>query len=898
MLPHFARCQSVQVLLAIGLVLSSGVSALAAPNTLVAAKTVGPARVTFAGSLGKLSAPLQATLHPMTAAHLADSVGFNIPLALRNQAELETRVNASEVLSGDELKAKYFPLQSDYDAVAAWLKGEGFTVDEIGDTHLAVFAHGTVAQVQASFEMDMALITAKGADHAVAQTAPSLPAAIAAPALGVSGLSYRRPHSRLVHPDPASATQPNAVPSGGYKINDIAKAYSGYNLTANGTALTGAGQIIAVESYTTFALSDYNAFWSACGVTRTGALNFINSGTSTISTPTQDPDDAGEAALDIEWAGGIAPGATLNVYATTYDDNDSPERNYNKAISDGAAASNPIRQFTSSYGPTEAELTATELSAFNQIFLSMTAERMTYINATGDVGSSPVEAYGVFPYALGVGGTSLNVTLSTDVRTTETGWSGSSGGKSTKFAKPAWQVGTGIGTGSATGTMRLFPDIALAANPNTGAYYVTGGSAGQVGGTSWSAPTFAGFLALIHQARALNTPARTGVGFLNPRIYPLIGTNNFFDVVSGSNGGYSATTAYDLVTGIGVPTVSNLLASLLGPTITSFTPTTGASGTSVVITGKNFYTGPTVPLTVTFNGVAAASVTVNSATQITAVAPAGVTTGPLVVTSFGDAATSSASFIAGTPDLTIASTHAGNFTQADTGDAYTLTVANGGTGASSGTVTVTDTLPGGLTATAFGGTGWTTNLSTLTATRTDALAAGSSYPALTLTVNVSATAPASVTNKVAVSGGGESNTSNDTGGDVTNITPLTPTQSWRYQYFGTTANSGTAADGANPSGDGLPNLLKYALGLNPLVATPSPLTVDISTGHLRLTVPRNPNATDLTYTVQVNGDLTNAAGWTSTGTTMDPSPGNLLQVHDDTLVSGAAERFIRLQVSR
>src|SRR4029077_890394 len=57
-------------------------------------------------------------------------------------------------------------------------------------------------------------------------------------------------------------------------------------------------------------------------------------------------------------------------------------------------------------------------------------------------------------------------------------------------------------------------------------------------------------------------------------------------------------------------------------------------------------------------------------------------------------------------------------------------------------------------------------------TRSDTLAAGGSYPAITLTVSVSSTAPASVTNTAAVSGAGETNTANDTATDVTAITQL------------------------------------------------------------------------------------------------------------------------------
>ncbi len=121
------------------------------------------------------------------------------------------------------------------------------------------------------------------------------------------------------------------------------------------------------------------------------------------------------------------------------------------------------------------------------------------------------------------------------------------------------------------------------------------------------------------------------------------------------------------------------------------------------------------------------------------------------------------------PDLTISKSHVGNFTQGQTGATYSLTVTNSGFAATSGTVTVVDTLPAGLTATAISGTGWACVLGTLTCTRSDALAASASYPVITVTVNVSGSAPASVTNSVAVSGGGQTNTTNDTDTDPTTI---------------------------------------------------------------------------------------------------------------------------------
>jgi len=123
---------------------------------------------------------------------------------------------------------------------------------------------------------------------------------------------------------------------------------------------------------------------------------------------------------------------------------------------------------------------------------------------------------------------------------------------------------------------------------------------------------------------------------------------------------------------------------------------------------------------------------------------------------------------AAAPTLAITKTHTGSFTQGGTGT-YTITVSNTGTAATTATVTVTDTLPTGLTAQTLSGTGWTCTISNLTCTRTDAVAAGSSYPAITLAVTVATNAPSSVTNMVTVSGGGAANPA--TANESTTITP-------------------------------------------------------------------------------------------------------------------------------
>jgi uncharacterized repeat protein (TIGR01451 family)/CSLREA domain-containing protein len=125
-------------------------------------------------------------------------------------------------------------------------------------------------------------------------------------------------------------------------------------------------------------------------------------------------------------------------------------------------------------------------------------------------------------------------------------------------------------------------------------------------------------------------------------------------------------------------------------------------------------------------------------------------------------------------DLAISKTHTGNFTAGQAGAQYTITVTNLGPGPTSGVVQVVDTLPAGLTPIALSGAGWNCTLGTLTCTRSNSLAAASSYPDITLTVNVAANAPSSVTNSVEVTSCGDANAGNNTATDPTTITQLTP----------------------------------------------------------------------------------------------------------------------------
>jgi uncharacterized repeat protein (TIGR01451 family) len=104
------------------------------------------------------------------------------------------------------------------------------------------------------------------------------------------------------------------------------------------------------------------------------------------------------------------------------------------------------------------------------------------------------------------------------------------------------------------------------------------------------------------------------------------------------------------------------------------------------------------------------------------------------------------------PVLSVAQSHMGNFTQGQTG-AYTVTVSNRtGAGPTRGTVTVTETLPNGLSLASMAGSGWSCGSGTCT--RTDTLTKGVTYPLITVTVSAALGAPLQVTSGVSVSSSG------------------------------------------------------------------------------------------------------------------------------------------------
>lgn len=560
--------------------------AVLGPGTQVRAQSA-PARMTFLDSVKKpLAAMPNASVtgnspiiarNQLTDAETQATIDFSIALKMRNFAELQQRIGTGEIIPLKEMSAKYLPTSADLEKIRKWLIAQGFEVLPAAQYELGVFARGTVSQLQQAFGVSFARVQFRGEEHTSAVTPPSIPAAIGEPVLSINGLQphlHPKLHARLM-PAGAQKLINNQPP---YTVPEIAKAYNGNTLNVNGS-----GQKIGIVIDTFPANSDLIQFWNDNGINQ--ALQDIEN-IQVVSGPLPSP--SGEETLDVEWSSSIAPGAVVRVYACSDLAFVHLDYGYERILND--TASQPqLHQVSLSYGLGEEYFPPGQMQTDDNYFTSLASRGVNVFVSSGDGGATPglngygdtsghlqVENPASDPNVIAVGGTTLYLDSSTGTVSNELSWGLGGGGTSQVFARPSWQRGTGVPSGS----FRLVPDVALAADLNTGGLLVFQGHLYYVGGTSWSAPTWAGICATINQAR-FNT-FNPYLGRLNPSIYPLVGTNNFRDITLGSNVnyssslggsyGYDARSGYDLCTGIGVPNVSTLLQTLAQPPSNAPTP--------------------------------------------------------------------------------------------------------------------------------------------------------------------------------------------------------------------------------------------------------------------------------------------------------------------------------------
>jgi len=533
----------------------------------------------FHGNLSRQA--LRIKRNALTADESAKTLNFQFALSLRNYAELQARVSAGEVISQAELAQKYYPTEADYGRVRGWLAAHGARHVQEDGTRMTVFAQAPVQVVASVLQVPFAVVTGDdNAEYVAAVDDPVLPDDLQALVVAVNGLQPQ------VKVRPLGITVPSPTWNGEDCLGPRAllQLYNG-----DKTGLNGAGQTIVVLG-SQVDTTDLVKFWSDTGVPQTlSNFTVVNPGGSswTQTDPTKNAsndDSTLETTLDCEWAAGVAAGAKVELYQTT--DWAAVSR---QIAAEVQAGNKSIHQVTCSFGSPESDLSQNALKAYAQYFVTIAANGITIFAASGDNGSNETNSKGATVQTVdwpasdvsvtGVGGTSTDLAGYNNVASlTEHAWSSSGGGVSS-IARPSWQTGTGVPGGA----QRCVPDVAAPAWGNFfPGYFVANGQVKGIGGTSLSSPIWGGICALLNQSRM--SSGLSALGVLGPKIYPLQGTGAFNDIADGaSNGAYTATAGYDLVTGLGSPNIAQLASALSAPSSSSSSGTTSTptpSGTT------------------------------------------------------------------------------------------------------------------------------------------------------------------------------------------------------------------------------------------------------------------------------------------------------------------------------
>jgi subtilase family serine protease len=494
-----------------------------------------------------------------------------ITLPLRNQQALENLLadlynpaspSYHHFLTVEQFTAEFGPTQEDYNSAIAYAEEHGLTVAATSPNRVNLDVTGSVAQVEDAFHLT--LRTYQHPTENRSFFAPDREPSVDLPfqLWHISGLdNYSTPQPAGLTRRPAgSAASSNATtgsgPSASFLGSDMRAAYYG------GTALTGAGQSVGLLEYYGSDLSDLQTYYRNVGQTYPGSivnlLSVDGTSTSCVDNASGGNCDDTEQTLDMTQALGVAPGmSSLVVFVGSSD----------AAIFNAMATHKPLAaQLSSSWTWSPADP-----NTDNPYFEEFAAQGQNLFQAAGDSGAWGSRS-AVYPaddvYLTSVGGTDLNTSAAGGPWASETAWVDGGGGISPdRYAIPSWQSAAAASCSSCSKSYRNGPDVSANANFT---YYVcadqTTCTANEYGGTSFAAPLWAGYLALVNEQLANN--GQGPLGFLNPTLYSTgAGSNydtDFHDITSGSNG-YPATTGYDLATGWGSPTPS-LISALAGTT--------------------------------------------------------------------------------------------------------------------------------------------------------------------------------------------------------------------------------------------------------------------------------------------------------------------------------------------
>jgi subtilase family serine protease len=523
-------------------------------------------------------------------------IHLEVALKLRNPDQLHTFLATAKSstlsmvqhkLSSQQFAASYAPTADQANEVAAWLTSAGFSNVKIAPNRLMVSADGRADTAQAAFKTSFAKVrTKEGRMAFMNNSGVQIPAALQDSVLSVIGLqNVHQAHTFAKRAQAGYGTQ--AIT--GHNPTEFSSIYGGSGLP------TAAGVTVGIVTQGSIAqtITDLNTFTSQNGLPTVTTQTVNTNGTST------DTSGVDEWNLDSQDVVGMAGGQVGKIifYNIPSLSNADLTADFNTIVS-----ANATKIINVSLG--ECETYAQQdgsAAADDQIFQQAIAQGQTFSVSTGDSGADECGDGGTTPsdpasspYVVAVGGTTLNA--STTTYTSETAWSGGGGSVSKFEPKPTWQAGV------LSGSFRGVPDIAFDGDPNSGAKIIVNGASTQVGGTSLSAPLFAG-----SWARLLAT--HPSLGFAAPYLYQTLTAADYHDVTSGSNGGETATVGWDLTTGFGsfklsqvaadigggggnVPPVANFSDSISGLTV-NFTDSSTDSDGSIASRSWNFGDGGT-----------------------------------------------------------------------------------------------------------------------------------------------------------------------------------------------------------------------------------------------------------------------------------------------------------------
>ncbi len=557
---------------------------------------------------------LQPTGHLSATKHLNLAIG----LPLRNQQELDdllqqiydpASTNFHKFLLPAEFAARFGPTEEDYQAVQDFVRSNGLVVTGTYSNRVMLDIQGRVADVERAFQVTLRIYRHpfEARDFFAPDTEPSLPANLRV--TSIEGLSdYNQPRRadiRVKVPKVRPLSFNGSGPSQEYAGNDFRNAY------VPGTALTGAGQTVALLEYSDYFPVDITNYENIVGAT-IGTTNYVPLTNVVVGGSTPSTANNDEVALDIEMAIAMAPKLSRVI---VYEKNTVSSSLLNQIATDNLA-----KQVSSSW--LVGNWSSSTATNYDSILKNMAAQGQSYFQSSGDgdayTGAQPLDS-GITvpvdsPYATIVGVTTLTMNGSGASWSSETVWNynlngipneGSGGGISSYYPIPYWQTNVSMANNGGSTAKRNIPDVALTADDifvsyndgdDSGTYYFMG--------TSCAAPLWAGFCALVNQQSVAHNPTNF-VGFLNPALYA-IGTNAssysscFHDITTSNNIGtntpglYYATNGYDLCTGWGTPAGQNLINALAGlPDTLVITPASGFNASGPVggpfnMTSQNF----------------------------------------------------------------------------------------------------------------------------------------------------------------------------------------------------------------------------------------------------------------------------------------------------------------------